>query len=182
MKKQRLLLSSDGQECICIYSHLLVTVPEAPLSTGAGAGACVLTVVLHLWLGWVSAQRAHPLSPARQENKKPLRILFHSLVKHQMSQITIWKASSLTRIKIAGNLKPVALDILHWICIWLEVKSFQILFMALLLSQRKRKWQNCVWNHLPAVYAAALIQVLLWQKTLRKNRQQLVHKTYPDFG
>lgn len=114
-------------------SYLLVTVTKAILCIVAVAVACVFTVIFHLWLHWITAKRAHPFSPAKQESKKLLGNFFPNLVKQQISENTLWKASSLTSIMIAGNLKPIVLDILHWIWIQLEV----FLFTALFLSQRK---------------------------------------------
>lgn len=52
------------------YSHLLVTVIEAILCIVAVAVACVFTVIFHLWLHWITAKRAHPFSPAKQETKQ----------------------------------------------------------------------------------------------------------------
>lgn len=94
-------------------SHLLVTVTQATLCIVAVAVARVLTVILHLWLGGVTAKRAHPFPPAKQETKKLMGNFLHTLVKQQISGITVWKASSLTSIMIAGNLKLIVLDIVH---------------------------------------------------------------------
>lgn len=91
------------------YSHLLVKVIKAILRIIALAVACVFTVIFYLRLHWITAKRAHPLSPAKQETRN-----LTATLSNNNSHNYIWKqVSSLTSITIAGNLKPIVLDVLE---------------------------------------------------------------------
>lgn len=57
------------------YSYLLVIVIKAMFCITAVAVACVFTVIFYLRLHWITAKRAHPFSPVKQESKNWCQIL-----------------------------------------------------------------------------------------------------------
>lgn len=75
------------------YSHLLVTVIEAILCIVAVAVACVFTVIFHLWLHWITAKRAHPFSPAKQETKQTPGEFFSTTLSNSKAQKSLFGKS-----------------------------------------------------------------------------------------